>query len=216
MATTLAWDQEGERLYERGVDRGVLFVQSPSGGYENGVVWNGLTNVNETPTGGESNPQYADNIKYLDLISDENFEATIEAFTYPEEFEACDGTASLNGLLVSQQSRVPFAFSYRTLIGSDINEDLGYKIHVVYGAKAQPSEKSRTTVNDTPEALTFSWSVTTTPIPITGFNKPTAHIIVDSVNTDPTILTEFENLLYGDGTTESKLPTMAELATMFG
>lgn len=214
MATTLTWDDSGERLYETGVDRGVLFVKDDEGDYKEGVVWNGLTAVNESPTGGEANPQYADNIKYLDLYSAEEFEATIEAFTYPEEFEECDGTATLNGLYIGQQTRKQFGFSYRTKVGSDVNEDLGYKIHIVYGAKASPSEKSRSTVNDSPEAVNFSWSITTNPVAIPGF-KPSAHITINTVTTDSEIVEEIESILYGDGEEDARMPTPEELVELF-
>ena len=196
----LVWDQTGERLYETGVDRGVLFVYNTEGNkYGTGVPWNGLTAVNETPSGAESNPQYADNIKYLDLYSAEEFGATIEAFTYPEEFEECDGSAELvQGVTIGMQNRKMFGFSYRTLVGNDTEgTDHGYKLHLVYGAKASPSEKNRSTVNDSPEAVTFSWEVTTTPVNVTGF-KPTAHLVIDSTKADPTKLAELEKKLYGD------------------
>lgn len=214
MATTLVWDEIGERLYETGVDRGVLYKVDNTGAYGDGVVWNGLTAVNETPTGGEANPQYADNIKYLDLYSAEEFEATIEAFTYPEEFEECDGTATLSGLYIGQQERVPFGFSYRTRVGSDTNERLGYKIHIVYGAKASPSEKSRSTINDSPEAVNFSWSITTNPVHIPGYN-PSAHLTINSVTTDPATMEAIEEILYGDGTEPGRMPTPAELIALF-
>ena len=213
--TTLKWDQIGERTYESGVDHGVLYVMKTDGEYGEGVVWNGLTAVNESPTGGESNPQYADNIKYLDLYSVEEFEATIEAFTYPEEFEECDGSVTLNGLSIGQQARVPFGFSYRTRIGSDVNDDLGYKIHIIYGAKASPSEKSRSTINDSPEALNFSWSITTTPIEVPGYS-PSAHLSISSVTTDASTLQELETILYGDGTEPARMPTPQELVALFG
>ena len=196
----LVWDQTGERLYETGVDRGVLFVYNTEGNkYGTGVPWNGLTAVNETQSGAESNPQYADNIKYLDLYSAEEFGATIEAFTYPEEFEECDGSAELvQGVTIGMQNRNMFGFSYRTLVGNDTEgTDHGYKLHLVYGAKASPSEKNRSTVNDSPEAVTFSWEVTTTPVNVTGF-KPTAHLVIDSTKADPTKLAELEKKLYGD------------------
>lgn len=204
----LKWDQTGERLYETGVDRGVLYVyDADSSAYGNGVAWNGLTAVNETPSGAESNPQYADNIKYLDLYSAEEFGATIEAFTYPAEFEECDGSAELvKGVTIGMQNRKMFGFSYRTLIGNDTEgTDHGYKLHLVYGAKASPSEKSRSTVNDSPEAVTFSWEVTTTPVIVAGF-KPTSHLIIDSTKADPTKLAELEKKLYGDDS--SGVPTL--------
>lgn len=204
----LEWDKTGERLYETGCDRGVLFVyNTEQNKYGTGVAWNGLTKVNESPSGAESNPQYADNTKYLDLYSAEDFGATIEAFTYPPEFEECDGTAELvEGVTIGMQNRKMFGFSYRTLIGNDTEgTDHGYKIHLVYGAKASPSEKSRDTVNDSPEAVNFSWEVTTTPVNVTGF-KPTAHLVVNSTLVNPTKLAEFEKKLYGDG--DSGTPTL--------
>lgn len=204
----LKWDQTGERLYETGVDRGVLFVyDTDQNRYGTGVAWNGLTKVNESPSGAESNPQYADNTKYLDLYSAEEFGATIEAFMYPPEFEECDGSAELvKGVTIGMQNRKMFGFSYRTLVGNDTEgTDHGYKIHLVYGAKASPSEKSRDTVNDSPEAVNFSWEVTTTPVTVAGF-KPTAHLIIDSTKADPTKLAEFEKKLYGDD--DSGEPTL--------
>lgn len=196
--TAITWDEIGERLYETGVDHGVLYPQANDGTYAGGVPWNGLVTVNERPTGGESNPQYADNIKYLNLVSMEEFEATIEAFTYPDEFAVCDGTAEpADGVYLGQQSRRGFGFSYRTLIGNDVDgTDYGYKLHLVYGAMAEPSEKSRETVNDTPEATTFSWDVTTTPVPVLGY-KPTAHISIDSTKVPEELLHELEGMLYG-------------------
>lgn len=196
----LKWDQTGERIYETGVDRGVLYVYNTEGNkYGTGVAWNGLTAVNESPSGAESNPQYADNTKYLDLYSAEEFGATVEAFTYPPEFEECDGSAELvQGVTISMQNRKMFGFSYRTLIGNDTEgTDHGYKIHLVYGAKASPSEKNRSTVNNSPEPVNFSWEVTTTPVNVEGF-KPTSHLIIDSTKVDPTKLKALEDKLYGD------------------
>lgn len=213
----LVWDQTGERLYETGVDRGVLFVYDTEGSkYGTGVPWNGLTAVNETPSGAESNPQYADNIKYLDLYSSEEFGATIEAFTYPPEFEECDGSAELvKGVTIGMQNRKMFGFAYRTLIGNDTEgTDHGYKLHLVYGAKASPSEKNRSTVNDSPEAVTFSWEVTTTPVNVEGF-KPTSHLIIDSTKCDPEKLKELEAKLYGDDSSgEPTLPMPDEVKTL--
>lgn len=204
----LVWDKTGERIYETGCDQGVLFVyDTEANKYGTGVAWNGLTKVNESPSGAESNPQYADNTKYLDLYSAEEFGATIEAFTYPPEFEECDGSAELaTGVTIGMQNRKMFGFSYRTLIGNDTKgTEHGYKIHLVYGAKASPSEKSRDTVNDSPEAVNFSWEVTTTPVNVSGF-KPTAHLIVNSTLVDPGKLKEFEAKLYGDD--DSGEPTL--------
>lgn len=214
----LKWDQTGERIYETGADRGVVFVyDTDQNKYGTGVAWNGLTKVNESPSGAESNPQYADNTKYLDLYSAEEFGATIEAFTYPPEFEECDGSAELaQGVTIGMQNRKMFGFAYRTLIGNDTKgTDFGYKIHLVYGAKASPSEKSRDTVNDSPEAVTFSWEVTTTPVTVEGF-KPTAHLIINSTLVNPTKLQQFEAKLYGDdsaGTPTLMMPD--EVKAMF-
>jgi len=197
----LTWDQVGERLFETGVDRGVLYLINETGEYDNGVAWNGLTTVTESPGGAESNPQYADNIKYLNLISAEEFGATIEAFTYPDEFAECDGTAvPVPGVAVGQQGRKVFGFCYRTRLGNDIDGDShGYKLHLVYGAQAAPSEKAYGTINDSPEAISFSWEISTTPIPVTGHDdlKPTALIVVDSTVVDEAALTELETALYG-------------------
>lgn len=203
----LTWDDTGKKTYETGVDHGVLYVLGEDSEYETGVAWNGLVTVTESPSGAESNPQYADNIKYLDLFSNEEWGATIEAFTYPEEFEACDGSVEIaQGVYAGQQNRKTFGFSYRTLIGNDVSgTDYGYKLHLVYGAKASPSEKSRSTINDSPEAVTFSWEVTTTPISVTG-HKPVAHIVINSTKADPTKLAELEKKLYGDSS--AGVPTL--------
>lgn len=213
----LVWDQTGERLYETGVDRGVLYPITTGSTYGTGVPWNGLTTVTESPSGAESNPQYADNIKYLDLTSAEEFGFTIEAFTYPVEFEECDGSAQLaDGVTIGQQSRKMFGFSYRTMVGSDTEgTDHGYKIHLVYGCKAAPSEKSRATVNDSPEAVAFSWECTTTPVNVNG-HKPTSHLIVDTTIADAGKVTALENKLYGDDDAgEATLPLPDEVYTMF-
>lgn len=203
----LTWDGVGERLYETGVDRGVLYLQDETGAYNTGFAWNGLTTVTESPSGAESSAQYADNIKYLNLISAEEFGATIEAFTYPPEFAQCDGSAvPQEGVTIGQQPRKPFGFSYRTKIGNDVEGDsLGYKIHLVYGANAAPTEKAYATVNDSPEAITFSWEVTTVPVAVTG-HAPTASITIDSTLVDPADLTAFEAILYGGAATEPSLP----------
>ena len=194
----IVWDKTGERFYETGVDRGVLYVQDDQGKYPKGVAWNGLTGVTESPTGAEPNPLYADNIKYLNLFSVEEFEANIEAYTYPEEFEECDGSAELTpGVTLGQQPRKTFGLCYRTKLGNDLEgEDYGYKLHLIYGAKAAPSDKGYETINDTPDAITFSWDVTTTPVPVTGF-KPTALLVVDSTKVDPDNLAALEEILYG-------------------
>lgn len=213
--TKLLWDSVGDRLYETGVDRGVLFVQSATGTYPLGVAWNGLTAVTESPSGAEPSPQYADNIKYLNLMSTEEFGATIEAFTYPEEFAQCDGSAELvTGVMVGQQSRKTFGLAYRTAIGNDTDgTDHGYKIHLIYGAKAAPSEKGYQTMNDSPEAITFSWEVTTTPVEVTGF-KPTASLVIDSTLVDSTQLSAFEDILYGTTEEEARLPLPDEVKTL--
>ena len=212
----ITWDNTGERLYETGVDRGVLYTYDPEDKeYAEGVAWNGLTAITESPTGAEPTPQYADNIKYLKLMSAEEFGFTIEAFTYPEEFELCDGTASpLEGLTFAQQARRTFGLSYRSLIGNDVEaQDHGYKIHLIYGALASPSEKSRTTVNDTPEAMGFSWTATTTPVALPADLKmrPTAHIVADSTKMTPANLASLETILYGGETESGKLPLPEEL-----
>lgn len=215
----ITWDNIGERLYETGVDHGVLYLIDDSGVYTDGVAWNGLVGVSESPSGAESNPQYADNIKYLNLISNEEFGATIEAFTYPAEFAECDGSAVLSpGVTVGQQPRKTFGLSYRTRIGNDlVGSEYGYKLHLIYGAVAAPTEKAYATINDSPEPITFSWEITTTPVDVPGF-KPTANITIDSTKVDKAKLTELENKLYGGGagTTKATLPTPAEILTMFG
>ena len=194
----LTWDNIGERLYEAGVSKGVLYPISKSGTYETGVAWNGLTAVTESPSGAEATPLYANNNKYVELRSNEEFGATIEAYTYPEEFAACDGSASLvDGVTIGQQPRQGFGFSYQTVIGNDTEgENHGYKIHIVYGAKAAPSEKAYATINDSPEAITFSWEITTTPVAVTG-HKPTAHLEIDSTKVSAAQLAAVEALLYG-------------------
>lgn len=216
----LKWDAVGQKKYETGVDHGVLYQIDSGGAYVNGVAWNGLTTVTESPSGAEANPQYADNIKYLNLISAEQFGATIEAFTYPIEFEQNDGSASPSpGVSVGQQTRKPFGFCYRTLVGNDIDgTDYGYKLHLVYGATAAPSEKARATVNDSPEAVSFSWEVTTTPVDVgtVGGNdyKPTASITIDSTQVDTTKLAALEQQLYGTASTEPSMPLPADVIAM--
>lgn len=213
----LEWDKTGERIYESGVDHGVLYVMDATGNYGTGVVWNGLTAVTESPSGAEPNPQYADNIKYLNLISAEEFGATIEAFTYPKEFEQCDGTASLApGVTIGQQNRRTFGFSYRTKVGNDVEgQDAGYKLHLVYGALAAPSERAYSTINDSPEAITFSWEITTTAVAVEGY-KPTAILTVDSTLVAEAKLTALEDLLYGPstGTGTPKLPLPSEVMAL--
>ena len=216
----LVWDKTGERLYETGVDRGVLYVQS-NGTYPNGVAWNGLTAVTESPSGAEATPLYADNIKYLNLMSAEEFGCTIEAYTYPEEFAECDGSAELAaGVTIGQQARKPFGLSYRTKIGNDAaGNEFGYKLHLIYGGLAAPSEKAYASINDSPEAITFSWEVSTTPVSVDG-HSPTACITIDSTKVEPTKLATLEEILYGkDGDsgsgTEPRLPLPSEIATLF-
>ena len=195
---------------------GVLYVQDASGTYPKGVAWNGLTAVNETPSGAEATPLYADDIKYLNLRSAEDFGATIEAYTYPEEFEACDGSAELApGVKIGQQARNAFGLCYRTVVGNDIaGNDFGYKLHIIYGATAAPSEKAYATINDSPEAITFSWEVNCTPVEVDGF-KPTASLVIDSTKVDAEKLAALEAKLYGDESTEAMLPLPAEIAEIF-
>lgn len=211
----IVWDKTGERLYETGVDRGVLYVQGEGGVYGTGVAWNGITAVTESPSGAESNPIYADNIKYLNLVSAEEFAATIEAYMFPEEFEVCDGSASpVPGVKIGQQTRKQFGLAYRTLIGNDVDgQDHGYKLHIIYNALAAPSERAYATVNDSPEAITFSWEVSTTPVEVEGY-KPTAHIEIDSTKVTPEKLAALEAKLYGSESEEASLPTPAEIFEM--
>ena len=213
----IEWDKTGERLYETGVKNGVLYVQE-GGTYGKGVAWNGLTAVTESPSGAEATPLYADDIKYLNLLSTEEFGATIEAYTYPDEFAACDGSAALvDGVMIGQQARKTFGLCYRTTIGNDTNgNDYGYKLHIIYGALAAPSEKAYATINDSPEAITFSWEVTTTPVNVTGA-KPTASITIDSTKADPTKLAALEDILYGkngEPGNEARLPLPDEIKTL--
>lgn len=213
----IKWDKTGEHFYETGVKNGVLYVQEGSA-YPKGVAWNGLTAVTESPSGAEATPLYADDIKYLNLLSAEEFGATIEAYTYPDEFAACDGSAALvDGVMIGQQARKTFGLCYRTTIGNDTNgNDYGYKLHIIYGALAAPSEKAYATINDSPEAITFSWEVTTTPVNVTGA-KPTASITIDSTKADPTKLAALEDILYGkDGEpgNEPRLPLPDEIKTL--
>lgn len=213
----LVWNEAGKRLYETGVDRGVLYVSDGSGGYNNGVVWNGLVSVNESPSGAEATPLYAGNIKYVELMSNEEFGASIEAYTYPEEFEQCDGSAELaEGVTIGQQPRKAFGLCYRTKIGNDTaGDEHGYKIHLIYGAKAAPTEKSYTTINDSPEAITFSWEVTTTPMEVAG-HKPTATLTIDSTKVASDKLEAIEKKLYGDTVGEPTLLTPAEILAIIG
>lgn len=212
----LVWDNTGEKRYETGVDRGVLYVQK-DGAYPAGVVWNGLTAVSESPSGAEPTPLYADNIKYLNLMSAEEFNATIEAYDSPEEFDECDGTKEIvPGMSVGQQKRSTFGFCYRTLIGNDTKgTNYGYKIHIVYGALAAPSEKGYQSVNDSPEAITFSWEISTTPVPVTG-GDPTSTVVIDSTTVDEAKLKLLEDALYGTAEEEAHLPLPDEIATILG
>ena len=211
----LVWDLVGERFYETGIDHGVLYMPDESGVYATGVAWNGLTSVSETPSGAEPNAQYADNIKYLNLISVEEFGATLEAFTYPDEFAEFDGLGVPDpGVFVGQQPRKTFGLSYRTKIGNDLQGDAyGYKLHLVYGCIASPSEKAYNTINDSPEAITFSWEISTTPVPVTGFN-PTSLIVIDSGVVNAGGLAQLEGVLYGE-TLSASLPLPDEVIAMF-
>lgn len=212
----LIWDKVGERFFETGVNKGVLYPQSAEGAYPKGVAWNGLTAVTESPSGAEATPLYADNIKYLNLVSAEEFGATVEAYTYPDEFAVCNGEVSLaEGVTIGQQKRTPFGMSYQTKIGNDVDSDLGYKIHLIYGALAAPSEKAYATVNDSPEAITFSWELTTTPVEVEGF-KPTATIVIDSTKVDSAKLAALEAVLYGSESEEARLPLPSEVLQLVG
>lgn len=213
----LTWDTIGERTYETGVDHGVLYIPNDLGVYAAGFAWNGLVTVTESPSGAESNPTYADNIKYLNLISAEEFGATIEAYTYPDEFAVCDGSAEPSeGVKLGQQGRHQFGLCYRTRLGNDTEgTDYGYMLHLIYGCQAAPSEKAYGTINDSPEAITFSWDVTTTPVPVTG-HKPTAQIVINSTKVDEADLTALETLLYGASATPAALPTPDAVIALFG
>lgn len=213
----LVWDNTGERFYETGVKQGVLYVQDDKGAYPKGVAWNGLTAVTESPSGAEATPLYADDIKYLNLFSTEEFGATVEAYTYPEEFGVCNGEAELTpGVAIGQQARKAFGMCYRTTIGNDVvGNDYGYKLHIIYGAKASPSEKAYATINDSPEAITFSWELTTTPVAVAGF-KPTASLTIDSTKVDKDKLATLEAVLFGSESEEARLPLPDEIATTLG
>ena len=217
----IEWDKTGEHLYETGVDRGVLYVMDANGAYPAGIAWNGLTGVTESPSGAEANAIYADNIKYLNLFSAEEFGATVEAYTYPDEFALCDGSASLlTGVMIGQQPRKTFGLCYRTVVGNDVaGESFGYKLHIIYGAMASPSEKAYQTINDSPEAITFSWELNTTPVNVAG-HKPTATLVIDSTKTTSGKMTAIEQVLYGtpaSGSTEAvaaRLPLPDEIASI--
>ena len=212
----LVWDQTGERFYETGVKNAVLYVKT-EGAYPKGVAWNGITAVTESPSGAEATALYADDIKYLNLMSNEEFGATIEAYTYPDEFAECDGSAAITaGVYIGQQSRKAFGLCYRTVLGNDVDSnDYGYKIHIIYDALAAPSEKAYATVNDSPEAITFSWEVTTTPVSVTG-HKPTASVVIDSTKVDAEKLAALEAVLYGSESEEARLPLPDEIVTLVG
>ena len=214
MSKKLVWDAVGDKRYERGVSKGVLFPTKSDGLYDVGVAWNGLTNVNESPDGGEATDMWADNIKYGTLRSVENHKGSIEAYTYPDEFAECDGNAEpVPGLRLGQQTRKPFGLSYRTEIGSDSNPELGYKIHLVYGATASPSEKTHETVNDSSDISPISWDYETVPVAVDGY-KPVAHLEIDSTKVDQTKLAQLEAKLYGSETEDPKLPMPAEVISM--
>ena len=213
----LVWDKTGDRLYETGVKNGVLYIPT-AGVYSKGVAWNGLTAVTESPSGAEATALYADDTKYLSLMSAEEFGATIEAYTYPDEFAACDGSAELaDGVMIGQQKRSTFGLCYKTTIGNDTEgNDHGYKLHIIYGAQAKPSERAYASINDSPEAITFSWEITTTPVNVTGA-KPTASLVIDSTKADPSKLAALEDILYGkDGEpgNEARLPLPDEIKTL--
>lgn len=212
----LVWDEIGKRFYETGVDHGVLYLPNAQGAYTNGVAWNGLTSVSETPSGAEPNAQYADNIKYLNLFSAEEFGATIEAFTYPDEFAQFDGLGTPTpGVVVGQQSRKSFGLSYRSKIGNDVDgDDYGYKLHLIYGCYASPSEKAYNTINDSPEAIAFSWAITTTPVAVPGL-KPSSIITVDSTKVSAATLMALEQILYGDAAVDPAMPLPGTVITMF-
>ena len=211
----LKWDNPGERYYETGVKNCILYVQDAEGNYPKGVAWNGITAITESPSGAESTPLYADDTKYLNLISNEEFGATIEAYTYPDEFAECDGTAELaEGIKLGQQPRKQFGLCYLTTLGNDLKKnDYGYKRHLVYGCMAAPSEKGYATINDSPEAITFSWEVSTTPVDVPGF-KPTAHIEIDSTKVKPEDLAKIKAKLWGSATEEATLPLPNEIKTL--
>lgn len=213
----IVWDKVGEHFYETGINKGVLYLMGSDGTYTKGVAWNGLTSVTESPSGAESTALYADDIKYLNLVSAEEFGATIEAYTYPDEFAECDGSASLvPGLTIGQQVRKTFGLCYRTTMGNDVlGNGYGYKLHIIYGCTAAPSEKAYSTINDSPEAITFSWEVNTTPVNVTG-HKPTALITIDSTKVDAAKLADLEATLYGSDDADPMLPLPDEIATLLG
>lgn len=208
----LTWDADGSRFYETGVKNGVLYLRDEDGAYPEGVAWNGLTSVSESPEGAEATPLYADDMKYLNLVSAENFKATIEAYTYPDEFAACDGSAEIaTGVSIGQQARKTFGLAYKTVVGNDVDgNDKGYKIHLIYGCVAAPSEKAYETINDSPEAITFSWEVNTTPVNVAG-HKPTATVVIDSTKVEAAKLAKLEAALFGSSTKDAYLPLPDEI-----
>lgn len=211
----LVWDQTGKKLYETGVNKGALYLLDSSGKYSNGVAWNGLTSITESPSGAEPTAIYADNIKYLNLYSAEEFKATIEAYTYPDEFEKCDGSAELlPGVTIGQQNRSIFGVSYQTIIGNDVAANaFGYKIHLIYGAQCSPSERNYQSTNDSPEAISFSWEVSTTPVNVTD-HKPTATLVIDSTKASKAQMAAIEDVLYGTADKEPRLPLPDEVASI--
>lgn len=212
----IVWDAIGEHFYETGVRNGVLYLEDGNDPYGKGVGWNGLISVSESPSGAEPTALWADDIKYLNLYSTEEFGATVEAYTYPDEFAECDGSAALStGLLIGQQNRKSFGLCYRTTIGNDVlGNDLGYKLHLVYGCKASPSEKAYSTINDSPEAITFSWEISTIPVPVEGY-KPTSTLVIDSTKVDAAKLAALEAILYGSDSEEPRLPLPDEVKALF-
>lgn len=217
----LTWDEIGDRLYETGVKKCVLYKQNSDGTYPTGVAWNGITAITESPSGAEATALYADDMKYLNMYSAEELGATVEAYTYPDEFMECDGTAELSvgsGVYLGQQARKSFGLCYRTTLGNDVDgNDYGYKLHIIYGCKASPSEKAYNSINDSPEANTFSWELTTTPVNVDGFENPTSTIVIDSTKLDSDKLKALEDVLYGtdgDGGTTARLPLPAEILTI--
>ena len=217
MAGKLVWDKTGERFYETGVKNCALYVQDSTGAYPKGVAWNGITAITESPSGAEASPIYADDIKYLNLISAEEFGATIEAYTYPDEFAQCDGSAEIAaGITIGQQVRKAFGIAYKTTLGNDIDgNEFGYKLHIIYGCKAAPSEKAYATINDSPETITFSWEISTTPVNVEGF-KPTANITIDSTKIEANKLAALEAVLFGSNDTEARLPLPDEIVNIVG
>lgn len=211
----LIWDEVGQRFFETGVKNGVLYVQDNDGSYKNGVVWNGLTAVTESPSGAEETPLYADDVKYLTLRSAEEFGATVEAYTYPEEFEQCDGSATIaEGVTIGQQARRAFGLCYRTSVGNDIQgQNFSYKLHLIYGCTVAPSEKSYSTINDNPEAITFSWELSTVPVPVDGFS-PTASLVIDASKVEEGKMQQLEDALFGDESNEAKLLLPNEIMEM--